>query len=103
MQAVLRPEAELLIEICAFVCSDQTRRTTNPRTQKLLADQLDWAYVVRKSEVNGIIPIVSRWMSLTAPEQIPFAVKRKLALAAEANALRNEHLSAELLRILGAF
>jgi Uncharacterised nucleotidyltransferase len=103
MQAGLRPEAELLIQICAFVCSDPASRTTNPRTGELLSGQLDWPYIVRTSELNGRIPIVGRWISLTSPGQVPPEVKRKIALAAEANALRNEHLSAELLRILASF
>jgi Uncharacterised nucleotidyltransferase len=103
MQAGLRPEADLLIQICTFVCSAHSSRKTNPRADQLLSGQLDWPYIVRTIELNGIIPIVSRWMSLTSPGQVPFAVKRKIALTAEANALRNEHLSGELLRIIGSF
>lgn len=103
MQADLRPEAELLIQICAFVCSGQAGLTTDRRVDQLLIGPLDWPYIVSTSELNGIIPIVSRWMSLTSPGQVPPAVKRKITLAAEANALRNEHLSGELLRIIGSF
>jgi hypothetical protein len=52
---------------------------------------------------NGLIPIVSRWIALTSPKQIPRAIKRKITLAAEANALHNAHLSDELKRIIDSF
>jgi Uncharacterised nucleotidyltransferase len=99
MQAEIRSEAELLIQICAFTCTAQV----DPRTDELLSGQLDWPYIVRTSAHNGIIPMLSRWIGLTSPKLVPPAIKRKITLAAEANALRNAHLSSELVRIIGSF
>jgi Uncharacterised nucleotidyltransferase len=99
MQPEIRPEAELLINICAFICTARVDR----RTDELLLGRLDWPDIVRMSAHNGIIPMVSRWIRLTSRKQVPPAIKRKITLAAEANALRNAHLSGELLRIIGSF
>ncbi len=99
MQADLRPEAELLIQICAFIFTARVDR----RTDELLSGQLDWPYIVRTSAHNGIIPMVGRWIGLTSPKQVPPAIKREITLAAGANALHNAHLSGELVRIIGSF
>ena len=99
MEADLRAEAKLLIQICAFVCTGRS----DPATDELLSGELDWSYIERTSADNGIIPIVSRWMQLTSPGQVPPEVKHKITLAAEVNALQNAHLSGELVRIIGSF
>ena len=99
MEVDLRPEAELLVQICASVCTAQA----DWRTDELLSCQLDWPYIVRTSERNGIIPIVGRWIGLTSPKEVPPAIKRELTLAAGANALHNAHLSGELVRITRSF
>ena len=99
MPAEIRPEAELLIQICAFICTAQVDR----RTDELLSGQLDWSYIVKTSKHNGVVPMVSRWIGLTSPEQVPSAIKREITFAAGANALHNAHLSGELVKIVGWF
>ena len=99
MQTEIRPEAELLIQICAFVCTARVDR----KTDELLSGQLDWSYIVRTSAYNGIIPMVSRWIGVTSREQVPPAIKREITIAAGANALHNAHLSGELVKIVGWF
>ncbi len=69
----------------------------------MLSGQLDWSYIERTSAQNGIIPTVSRWIRLASPKQVPPEIKRKITLAAEANALQNAHLSGELVRIVDSF
>src|SRR5260370_29340799 len=83
MEVDLRPEAELLIQICAFICTSKVDR----RAEELLSGQLDWPYILRTSEYHGIIPIVSRWISLTSPKKIPAEGKREITFSASANAL----------------
>ena len=62
-------------------------------------DRLDWAYLLRLAEENGMRPILYRGLCIIPPDDVPEAFLSPLRTFAFDNATRNLWLAAEVLRL----
>jgi Uncharacterised nucleotidyltransferase len=94
----VRPEAELLL-CCA-------RTAVNPvgaeRVAALLKGPIDWPYLIRIALRNGVASLVYRSWVIMGAQAVPASVLATFRAHSHANRLRNQLLTRELLRILGA-
>jgi hypothetical protein len=94
-----RPEADLLL-CCA-------RTALGPghveRVREILRGPIDWAYFAGVAARNGVTPLLYLSLASAFAREVPAHVLGQLRVHAHVNRLRNEILSQELLRVLGAF
>ncbi len=91
-----RPEIELII-CCARTHIDTV---TAERIKLLLQQDIDWAYLIKTAHQHGVMPLLYRSLKITCPEAVPNAILYELQTHFHANALRNEFLVKELIKLL---
>src|SRR5580693_7897291 len=93
------PEKQLL------VCCARTKLTPAGATaiREILADPLDWDYLLWEAEENSITPLLDRHLSTVAPGAAPPAAQEQLKKTCRANTVRCLYLTAELINILRLF
>ena len=97
------PSTQLEIELllcCARTCMDTARVD---RLRGLLREDINWEYVIRTAQRHGIIPLLSKHLSLTCPEAVPQAILDQLHHLVYANTLHSLFLTRELLKLLTLF
>ncbi len=95
----LRPEIELFL-CCARARLDEERIA---RLRQLLAETLDWNYILRFAESHGLIPLLYYHLHQHAPENVPPAIYEKLRDGFRRISALNVYLSGELRRLLKLF
>ena len=99
----LRPEAQLILACCAEIGQDESARFAG----SLVETNFDWEWLERCAQSNGVMPLVARRLpSFEIPNAHASSAAdhlRRFKIALQANALRNEHLTNELVRILARF
>jgi Uncharacterised nucleotidyltransferase len=90
------PEKQLL------VCCARTKLTPAGATaiREILADPLDWDYLLWEAEENSITPLLDRHLAAVAPGAAPTAAQEQLKKTCRANTVRCLYLTAELINIL---
>jgi hypothetical protein len=92
----LRHEAELLL-CCARTQLDSTRRT---RLKQLPDRLVDWPYLLRMAERNGVLPLLYWNLKVCCPEAVPPDILERLRDRYERNARYNRVLTTELLKLV---
>jgi hypothetical protein len=89
-------------EIRLLLCCARTQvdPATAERLKDLLRGDLDWKYLLQMAGHHGIVPLVYQGLHTTCPEAVPPPVLKDLRNHFHARALRNQFLTAELLRLL---
>jgi hypothetical protein len=92
------PEKQLLV-CCA-------RTSTAPhvaqKIRHLLAEPLDWNFILAEAHEHSIFPLLERQLRNVAPDLVPAASAERLKSETRANAVRCLAFSAELIRIMDA-
>jgi hypothetical protein len=93
------PEKQLLL------CCARTRMHTAVAEQirKLVAQPIDWAYLLSEAAENSITPLLEKHLSTVAPAAVPHEYLVQLKAACRANTVRCLFLTAELNKILELF
>lgn len=96
-------EARMLIA-CARRAMDAAQRS---RLAEFVAQPLDWTFLLRLADENGLLPLLHKHLTEAAADSIrPHVLTNALKQISQANresALRGLLLTSELLRILDAF
>lgn len=92
------PEKQLL------VCCARTSVSSHgaQKIRHLLAEPLDWDFVLAEAHEHSIFPLLERQLRNVAPDLIPVAAAERLKSETRANAVRCLAFSAELIRIMDA-
>jgi hypothetical protein len=92
-------EKQLLVS-CA-----RTRVTVDQaqRIREIVAQPLDWDYLLAEAEANSITPLLERHLTAITPDALPSAARERLKITSRANTVRCLYLSAELINILKLF
>jgi Uncharacterised nucleotidyltransferase len=92
-------EKELLI------CCARTRMTqaNAERIRGLLAQPLDWDYLLNAAAEHSVGPLVDRHLRSVAPDAVPQVETERLKTASRASTVRSLFLTAELHKILELF
>jgi hypothetical protein len=92
-------EKELLI------CCARTRMTqaNAERIRGLLAQPLDWDYLLNAAAEHSVGPLVDRHLRPVAPDAVPQVETERLKTASRANTVRSLFLTAELHKVLDLF
>jgi len=91
-----RPEVELLLSCARLELSNGQRE----RIGQLLADKLDWTYLLALAERHGLRPLLFRHLDATGPNSLPRSVQIKLWTAHEQRAQYNRTMAIELVSIM---
>jgi hypothetical protein len=93
------PEKRLLL------CCARTRVQSGvaEQIQKLVAQPLDWAYLLSEAAENSVMTLLERQLSAVVPEAIPQEYLSQLKTASRANTVRCLYMVVELNRILELF
>jgi len=73
------------------------------RIEKLVAQPLDWAYLISEAAENSITPLLEKQLCAIVPEAVPLEYLAQLKYASRANTVGCLYLVAELNRILELF
>lgn len=92
----LRPEAELLL-CCARIATEAERAS---RIHALLAEDLDWAYLLPTARAHGMMPLLYWHLEAACPDAVPQATMDELRERFQDNARCNLRLTRELLGLL---
>jgi hypothetical protein len=92
------PEKQLL------VCCARTSVAPHvvQKIRHLLAEPLDWDFVLAEAHEHSIFPLLHRQLRNVAPDLVPAASAERLKSETRANAVRCLAFSAELIRIVDA-
>lgn len=93
------PEMQLL----AHCARTRMRADISQQICDLAATPLDWDFLLTAASEHSVTPLVERQLRAVAPDVIPPVPMDRLKSAARANTVRCLVLSAELIRVLGAF
>jgi Uncharacterised nucleotidyltransferase len=93
------PEKQLL----AYCARTRIQPEVSREIQKLLADPLDWDYLLDEAEENSVTPLLERQLRALAPDSIPAAANERLKQASRANTVRCLFLTTELFKVLDLF
>jgi hypothetical protein len=93
------PEKQLLL------CCARTRMhpALAEQIRKLVAQPIDWAYLLSEAAENSITPLLEKHLSTVAPAAVPHEYLVQLKAACRANTVRCLFLTAELNKILELF
>lgn len=93
------PEKQLLL------CCARTRvqPAVAEQIRKLVAQPIDWAYLLSEAAENSITPLLEKQLSTVAPVAVPHEYLVQLKTACRANTVRCLFLTAELNKILELF
>jgi hypothetical protein len=93
------PEKKLLL------CCARTRleRGVAEQIHKLVAQPLDWPYLLSEAAENSIQPLLEKQLCAAVPDAIPPEYLAQLKSASRANTVRCLYLTAELNKILELF
>ena len=91
-----RPETELML-CCARTCMDSEN---GERIEILLLEDIDWAYLVKTADWQGVMPLVYRNLYTSCADAVPEHVLEQLQKYFHTNVLRNLSLTEELLKLL---
>lgn len=94
--AAAKPEMQLL---CCCV-RHHIDAATVYEIQTLSQQEIDWALLLRKANAHGIVPLLYKSLNDACRDRIPPNIANELKAHFHLNALRNQYLSEELLRIL---
>lgn len=91
-----RPEHELLICVARVTLGPDK----SSRVRALLAEDLDWAYLLRLARGHGLMPLLYWHLKHTCPEAVPEGPLAELRTYFNDNHKRNIYLAGELLKLL---
>jgi hypothetical protein len=88
-----------------LVCCARTRLTPDiaERIRELVAQPLDWDYLLAEARENSVTPLLERQLRAVASDSVPSAQFDRLKSACRSNTVRCLFLAAELTTILGHF
>lgn len=88
-----------------LVCCVRThlRPEIAAKIRDLVAQPIDWAFLLSEAAENSVTPLLERQLSAVAPGALPKKFLAQLKRAARANTMRCLFLTAELKRLLSAF
>lgn len=92
-------EVQVLVA-CARKRMDAAQRS---RFTELVAQPLDWAFLLQLANENGLLPLLHKHLTETGTGSIRPDVLKQISQANRESALRGLLLTAELLRVLDAF
>ena len=95
----MRVEEKLLLH-CAYPNTDHGKED---RIKFLLQNGIDWSYLIKTTNVHGLIPLLYKSLSAIHSDDIPQWVLEKLHRHFLVNACRNILLTEELFRLLSLF
>ncbi|MBE9125528.1 MULTISPECIES: nucleotidyltransferase family protein [unclassified Coleofasciculus] len=98
-QVAKPPEIELLL-CCSRTSIDSARAE---RIESLLRQEIDWDYLTNTAARHGVMPLLYQSLNGTCPGAVPEAILNQLKKDFRTNAIRNLHLSKELLKLLDLF
>ncbi|NES70734.1 MAG: nucleotidyltransferase family protein [Okeania sp. SIO2D1] len=92
-------------EINLLLCCSTTKiePLKAEEVQSLVQQELDWPKLIRLATSHGVKPLLYQNLSKICPEAVPPAILTQLQKDFRTNALRNLHLTKELLKILDIF
>lgn len=93
------PEKKLLLR-CART---RLQPGAAEQIQKLVAQPLDWAYLLSEAAENSVTPLLEKQLCAAVPEAIPPEYLAQLKSVSRANTVRCLYMVAELIRILEVF
>ncbi|MGK7945084.1 MAG: nucleotidyltransferase family protein [Microcystaceae cyanobacterium] len=93
------PEVELLL------CCARTKLTSSikERIKTLVKKEIDWSYLVQVSADHKIMPLLYQSLNTVCPQDIPKTILSQLRNCFHHNALKNLHLTKELIQLLNYF
>ena len=94
-----RPEIDLLL--CCARTSLSSEKIYQIRA--LLDSRIDWPYLIRIAEVQGLLPLLYFNLKRTLPDLVPGSILHQLHVRFLANAGRNLFLTQQLIKILDLF
>ena len=92
-------EVQVLVA-CARKLMDDAQRS---RLTELVAQPLDWAFLLQLANENGLLPLLHKHLTEAAANSTSPDVLKQISQANRESALRGLLLTAELLRILDVF
>ena len=99
------PRAGAQLETDLLLCCARTRMdTTNAdRLENLVGQNINWSYAIQIAHRNGMTPLLHWHLKDHFRESVPETAVNYLRRSFHMNALKNEILSKELLRLLALF
>ncbi len=76
---------------------------TADRLRSLLAEDLDWDYLIEKAKVNSVVPLLWRSLNAVDPDRVPLEARTQLHNQSRSNFFFSLQLTRELLGIVQAF
>jgi hypothetical protein len=95
----MRVEEKLLLH-CAYPHTDHGN---DDGIKFILQNGIDWSYLIKTTQLHGLIPLVYKSLSVIHSDDIPQWVLEKLHQHFLVNARRNILLTEELFRLLSLF
>ncbi len=97
----MRTEVQLILRCCSVAGGDDAAALSTLAT----ATDFDWRCFEDAVLRNGVAPVVARALALVdvALPDAGVKARRRIAIAARANEMRNRHLVDELMRVLARF
>ncbi len=99
------PKAGSHVETDLLLCCARTRMDTAnaDRLENLLRQDIDWSYAIQIAHRNGVTPLLYWHLKDHFREAVPETALNYLSRSFHMNALKNDILSRELLRLLALF
>ncbi len=94
--ATAMPEMQLLCSCARNYIDDTAIEEIVARSQQ----SIDWDLLLHKANAHGVLPLLHKSLSHVCPDRIPLPLFNQLKACFHLNALRNQYLSQELLRLL---